>query len=276
MTSDERATIRYDESSQPRIGVIHSSSGIWTVIFDEERRVRSIIDAKDGQFTYVYDKPFYEGLPPPVRAVINICGLVIIDSLDTPPPRVRVDAVHDAADSLGLVEWYNALDSKELRLALERMIERIFWVEDAVPRDLDDLVDDVLWLLRRDLRRNEELRRALADTPIGLSPWLLGVFKNLSLEAARAERRAHRNGVTNLELETIKPSPDPTSPLQRRIDLEDALAKLDARQRIAIVLRDRRLSHAEIAKEMNLSVDQVRYALLTGLDALQTLLHARE
>ncbi|MEX0711968.1 MAG: sigma-70 family RNA polymerase sigma factor [Pirellulales bacterium] len=276
MTSDERTAIRYDESNQPRIGVIHSSSGIWTVIFDEERRVRSIIDAKDGRMTYVYDKPFYEGLPPPVRAVINICGLVIVDSLDTAPPPVRVGAVEDAADSLGLVEWYNALDSKELRLALEQMIERIFWVEHDVPRDLDDLVDDVLWLLRRDLRRNKEVRRGLADTPIRLTAWLRGVLKNLCLEAARAERRAHRNGVTNLELETIKPSPDPTSPLQRRIDLEDALAKLDARQRIAIVLRDRRLSHAEIAQEMNLTIDQVRYALLTGLDALQRLLHARE
>ncbi|MEX0713551.1 MAG: hypothetical protein WD278_14435 [Pirellulales bacterium] len=268
----DRVTISYDDRSQPRIGVIHASSGTWTVTFDGEQRVKLIVDAEKGSSAYVYEKPFYEGLPPPVRSVINICGLVITEPPGAPPAPVRAAA----ADSLGLSEWYNALVSKQLRLAMEGMIRRVFWLENGVPRDLDDLADDVLWLLRRDLRRNEELRTALADPRIGLTPWLRGALNNLCLEAARAERRAHRLGVTNLEFETMHPSPDPGPEHDRRIDRESALAKLAPQQRLAVELRLRRMSYAEVAHEMQLSIDQARYAALTGLDPLQELLRARE
>lgn len=102
--------------------------------------------------------------------------------------------------------------------------------------------------------------------PGRLRPWLMSVAAN---EARQLLRGRHRRQVREIALGDPK-SPPADAGLATRVDLANALATLDARDRVLLSLRYiAGLDSAEIGREVGMSATAVRSRLSRATDRLR-------
>jgi RNA polymerase sigma-70 factor (ECF subfamily) len=105
------------------------------------------------------------------------------------------------------------------------------------------------------------------------STWIFGIASNLALnDLARAHRSREQRGSEGAAERIADPSPLPDESLEARrklLWLEEALAKLPARQRAALLLRaDQGLSYEEIAAALETSAKSVKSLIHRARSAL--------
>jgi RNA polymerase sigma-70 factor (ECF subfamily) len=131
--------------------------------------------------------------------------------------------------------------------------------------DADDAAQDAFLAALRTLGRYDPSRP--------FAPWLMRIVAN-----AAVDRRRRRQVRRAEELPQALPSFDPGPPAhaerrELRAALEEALARLPERQRIAVVLFDAEgYSHREIAQILGVPVGTVRSDVFHGRRALRSAL----
>jgi RNA polymerase sigma-70 factor (ECF subfamily) len=128
------------------------------------------------------------------------------------------------------------------------------------------------------LRRREDAEDALQTTflyafrslrrgvvPLVESAWLLGIARNVCLERWQAAGKRSRVETSCDPAELDRTAPALNERPDELIDLEDALTRLPAQQRRAVVLRDwRGLSYEEVADELGVSHSAVETLIFRG------------
>ena len=112
-----------------------------------------------------------------------------------------------------------------------------------------------------------------------VSTWLYRVVSNLCTDRLRARRNAARPGLDGIA-EPADPAPGALAAMtdaQRQAALQEALARLPARQRQAVVLRHiEGLANPEIAAVMQISTEAVESLTARGKRALKAILSGRK
>ena len=143
---------------------------------------------------------------------------------------------------------------------------------ESASYSLEDIAQEAI---RRMLVANEKKPLVFTSKKAFLA-WLGGVMRNISYEYYRKYNRGQLTSNTGFEIENL--SDRSTRPRtiwrdreEREIstaDLEDAISKLNPKQRSLIEYRLQGLSHAEVAKLLNKSQVAVRHQYKRAKDQL--------
>jgi RNA polymerase sigma factor (sigma-70 family) len=157
-----------------------------------------------------------------------------------------------------------AVDSRAESVLFERNASRVYGFCLSRLRRREDAEDALQTTFLHAFR---SLRRGVV--PLVESAWLLGIARNVCLERWEAAGKRSR-----VETSWDPGALDRTAPaLNERtedvLDLEDALTRLPAQQRRAVVLRDwRGLSYEEVAAELGVSHSAVETMIFRGRRSL--------
>lgn len=131
----------------------------------------------------------------------------------------------------------------------------IYSVVDSTT-DSEDLVQVAFMKLFDELNRGSEIRNARG--------WLYGVAHNLAINHLRVRRTRENLGLDALvELEATQTSAE--EEVIRRQAIEQALGKLNERERHSLMLRAEGLSYQEIGEVLEISAKSVSVYLARGL-----------
>lgn len=169
-----------------------------------------------------------------------------------PPPTGRDGPSPTTRDDLELVAAYVAGDQLAFRTWLKRHEGRVYatcYRYFGDPRDAEDATQDTLIALAR--------HAATVRGTAKLSTWLHRVATNACHDIAR--RQARRPRPSHKEAPDTAEAFDPVAYRGTELDLQAALARLDATSRTALILvaiEDR--SYAEAAEIVGMSVPAIK------------------
>jgi RNA polymerase sigma-70 factor (ECF subfamily) len=168
-----------------------------------------------------------------------------------------------AADSTLIATVERAAQGDELAFArlvaaYQNDLVRVAFVVTGDQALAEDAAEAAWWIAWRKLPSLRE--------PASLRSWLVAVAAN---EARKIAGRRRRHSVVELRLEAPDPTPDPAGDIDR-VDLANALARLDPRDRAIVALRYvADLESDEIGPLLSLSASGVRTRLARTLRRLR-------
>jgi RNA polymerase sigma-70 factor, ECF subfamily len=182
-----------------------------------------------------------------------------------PPDRLANEADNDLARAAA------AGDRRALEILLERHFDYVHAVCRRVTGHAEDALDATQEALISVTRRIGSF-----DGRSQFTTWLYRVATNAALDEVR--RRKRRPAPSELSydagpvpLEATVASPE--GPVNARLDVDAALARLPEEFRVAVVLRDLAdLDYAEIAEALDIPIGTVRSRIARGRQALAAML----
>ena len=155
--------------------------------------------------------------------------------------------------------WYQT----ELRRAAVRTLRparlHLQWI--------DDVIQDAMLLLARDLRRSADLHVDRAAAKDHFAGWLATIILRHCQQAARSMRRAQRRA--GFQQPAVLAAASRNFPADLILDLALAIRKLPAESRRALVLRLGGYRLSEMSRRLHRSQTAVYRALARGLSKLR-------
>lgn len=184
-----------------------------------------------------------------------------------PPDGIRDDGPNDAA----LLQLYAEGDAAAARVLVERLSPRVFRLAQRLLQDQAEAEDVTQEAMMRLWKIAPKWQAGIAQP----STWLHRVTVNLATDRLRRRR--------TVALEAIEEPNDPAPAVvdgmiatDRQQALDEALAVLPERQRVAVVLRHiEGLSNPDIAATMGIGVEAVESLTARGKRRLAALLSGR-
>ena len=164
--------------------------------------------------------------------------------------------------------WRLLINDDWYRAQLRRCAEQVVRSGGAPQAWVDDVEQDAVLLLARQLQRTVDLSYDLDRSPDQFGGWIRTIMFRQCREAMRGMRRRHgghqtlqddQNGATELSMDA-------------QIDLRLAIDGLQDQERAILHLDSSGLSIAQIASRLGLTYWQVQYGRRKGLEHLRTTL----
>jgi RNA polymerase sigma factor (sigma-70 family) len=132
---------------------------------------------------------------------------------------------------------------------------------------LDDITQQAMLLLARDLRHAADLHLDRAAAQDHFAGWLRKIIARHCQQAARSMRRAQRRA--GLQQPAVLAASSRLFPTDSILDITMAIGKLPNESRRVLLLRLRGCGIAEIARRLHRSQTEIHRALARGLSRLR-------